>query len=334
MENFVSARPRVTAPGHRRYRKQNTFLRRRFGERVYRIGLCGGFTCPNRDRSKGERGCLFCNPASSEPLGFVAGTPLSEQLTSGVDYVRWRHEADKFIAFFMDYTTTYADVERLEAMYREAISFPGVVGLAISTRPDCLPGAVLDLLEKISRETFLWIELGVQSAHTKSLEFINRRHSVEDTRKAIVELRRRRLAVSGHVILGLPGESAANMLATADFLAENGIHGAKIHNLHIVSETPFAEMYGRGEIGTMELDEYVDLAIRFLERLPPGMIIQRLSGEAPRRLTVAPAWAVNKLAVVNAIEKELQARDTWQGKALGHDLEELREPVLLPQAQR
>jgi radical SAM protein (TIGR01212 family) len=312
-----------------RYRKLNTWLRETFGRKVYRVGLCGDFACPNRDGTLGVGGCIFCNPASSEPLGYGPGMPVREQLEKGTQYVRGRHGADRFIAFFSDYTTTYADVERLGAMVREAIAWPGMVGLAVSTRPDCLPPEVLDLLEAVSRETFLWVELGIQSAHDESLELLRRCHAVEDSRRAVAELRARNIVVSGHVILGLPGESADDMMATARFLADCGVQGAKIHNLHVVKETELAEMYRRGEVACLELDEYVDLAVRFLEQLPPSVVIQRVSGEAPRRLTVAPEWSINKLAVVNAVGRELVRRDTWQGKGLGYPAAAVSEPLHL-----
>jgi radical SAM protein (TIGR01212 family) len=313
-----------------RYRKLNTFLRRYFGQRVYRIGLIGDFTCPNRDGSKGTGGCLFCNPASSEPLGYLPGTPLAEQLVAGTRYVRWRHEANRYIAYFMDHTTTYGDPACLERDYREALACPGVVGLAVSTRPDCLSDEVLDLLQRMASETFVWIELGVQSAGDDTLARLNRCHTMEDTRRAISGLQERRIPVSAHVILGLPGESAADMLATARFLGEVGVQGAKVHNLHVVKDTPLAEMNHRGKYRPLELAEYVDLAVRFLENLPPDVIVQRVCGEAPRRLTVAPDWSVNKLAVVNAVEKELMKRDTWQGKALGATLDDLQVTISLP----
>jgi len=315
-----------------RYRKLNTFLRGVFGEKVYRVSLWGGFSCPNRDGTQGEGGCIFCNPESSKPLGYVPGMPLARQLSEGVEYIRSRHGARKFIAFFSDYTTTYASATELEALYREALAQPGVVGLALSTRPDCLSVATLDLLQSIARETFLWVELGVQSAHDRSLEVVHRCHDVEQTRRAIAELRGRDIAVSGHVILGLPGESAEEMLATADFLAETGVHGVKIHNLHVVEQTVLAGMYHRGEYTPLELDEYVDLAVRFLERLPSPVVIQRFTGEAPRRLTVAPKWSVNKLAVMNAIERELERRNTWQGRCARGLLEDLRTPAAVPGA--
>jgi radical SAM protein (TIGR01212 family) len=310
-----------------RYRKLNTFLKEIFGEKVYRVGLSGGFTCPNRDGTLSDAGCIFCNPASSEPLGYGPGMPVAVQVEKGVRYVRGRHGAEKFIAFFSDYTTTYAGVRELEAMYRDALSHPAIVGLALGTRPDCLSTEILDLLQSLARETFLWVELGVQSAHEKSMRFIHRCHTVEDTRRAIARLRERNILVSGHVILGLPGESVEDILASAGFLADNGVHGVKIHNLHVVEDTALARMYREGEYTPLELGEYVDLAVRFLERLPPDVVVQRVSGEAPRRLTVAPEWSVNKLAVVNAIDRELKRRDTWQGRGLGHAREDLRAEV-------
>jgi radical SAM protein (TIGR01212 family) len=313
-----------------RYRKLNTFLREAFGQKIYRVGLRGGFTCPNRDGSVGDDGCLFCNPASNEPLGHTPGTPVREQLASGIEYVRGRHGVEKFIAFFSDYTATYAGVDHVESLFREAISHPDVVGLALGTRPDCLSPQMLDLLEALARVTFLWVELGIQSAREESLESIGRRHSVDDSRRAIAALREREIAVSGHVILGLPGEGMDDMIGTARFLAQTGVHGAKIHNLHVIEDTRLAEIYRAGEYRTLELDEYVELAARFLEQLPPQIIIQRVSGEAPRRLTVAPDWSVNKLAVKNAVGRGLESRDTWQGRGLGYSPGDLRAPVELP----
>lgn len=309
--------------GAPRYRKFNTFLRETFGRKVYKVGLRGGFDCPNRDGRKGVGGCIFCNQESSEPLGYVAGMPLARQLAEGCDYIRGRHGVDAFIAYFSDYSTTYAAVPELERLYREALAFPGVVGLALSTRPDCLSARTLDLLGRIGREAFCWVELGVQSAEDRSLARINRCHTVADSRRAIGELRSRGIPVSAHVILGLPGETRADMMRTADFLAETGVEGVKIHNLHVIEHTPLAELYRRGEYETMVLAEYASLAVDFLERLPPGVIVQRLSGEAPRRMTLAPAWSVNKLAVFNAVESELERRDTWQGRALGSTREQL-----------
>jgi radical SAM protein (TIGR01212 family) len=316
--------------GAQRYRKVNRLLRDAFGERVYRIGLRGGFGCPNRDGTRGEGGCIFCSPASSDPLGYSPGMPLSHQLAWGAEYIRERHEVEKFIAFFSDYSATYAGVGKLEALYDEALSYPGVVGLAIGTRPDCLSPEILDLLEETATRTFLWVELGIQSASDRSLRRLNRGHTVAEAREAISKLLERRIAVSGHIILGLPGEEEADMLATAAFLGETGVHGAKIHNLHVLEGTALAEMYREGACRVMELQEYAQLAVTFIEHLPQRIVIQRVSGEAPRRFTVAPSWSVNKLAVMNAVQAELERRDTWQGRELGQTLGELQEPVSIP----
>lgn len=308
-----------------RYRKFNTFLRDIFGEKVYKISLYGSFTCPNRDGSKGTGGCIFCNPASSRPLNYIEGMSVKKQLETGADYIRKRHKTEKFIAYFMDYSTTYGDIEKLSTLYREAINFPGVVGLSLCTRPDCLSGEVLDLLEEISGSTYLWVELGIQTSNPETLMMINRCHTVEESEQAILELKKRNIAVSGHVVLGLPGEEIKDMIDTACFLAKTGVNGAKIQNLHVIEDTVLADMYRQGKIHVMELEEYVNQTIRFLEHLPPSMIIQRITGEAPRHLTVAPDWSVNKLAVINAIIRELEKRNTWQGKAIGSKLEDLKD---------
>lgn len=315
---------------HERYRKLNTVLGNAFGEKVYRIGLVGGFTCPNRDGTRGREGCTFCNPASSQPINYEPAMPLSRQLSEGVEYIRWRHGARKYIAFFGDYTTTYTDRTVLDDLYSEAIAFPGVVGLALSTRPDCISEEVLDLLARIAAETFLWVEIGIQSVHDRTLKRINRCHTTEETRQAIARLHERSIAVSGHVILGLPGETQHDMMETARFLGETRVHGVKIHNLHVVEHTALADEYRRGEYTPLEFSDYVDLVVSFLEELPPTVVVQRMTGEAPRRLTVVPEWSVNKLAVHRAIEEELANRDTWQGRTWGASAGELGTPPLIP----
>ncbi|MBD3334373.1 MAG: TIGR01212 family radical SAM protein [Candidatus Eisenbacteria bacterium] len=313
-----------------RYRKFGPFLKRVFGERVYRIGLCGGFGCPNRDGRLGTGGCVFCNPESSEPLGHRPGRSISEQLTRGADYIRRRHGAAKFIAFFEELTSTYGDVHTLESMYRQAVAHPDVVGLTLSTRPDCLPPEVLRLLQRFSRENRLWVELGVQSVRDATLQRINRCHTAEDSRNAIAAVRLLGIPVTAHVILGLPGEGPKDVEATARFLTEAGVNGAKIHNLHIVEKTKLAALHAQGEFNPPSLETYVGMVCAFLENLSPDVIIQRLTGEAPRRLTVAPQWSVNKWTALNAIDSGLARRDAWQGKRLGTERGDLVRPVDLP----
>jgi len=316
----------VTA-GNLHYRKFSSFLHTTFGEKVYKVGLCGDFTCPNRDGSKSVDGCLFCNPASSKPVRYKPKTSITEQLNVGCQFLRKRYHNSLFIAYFQDYTTTYANINKLEAIYREALAWPGIVGLALCTRPDCLSCEVLDLLAELNRETFLWIELGIQSAQDKTLTKLNRCHTVEDSRQAIAALQERNIAVVGHIILGLPGESAQDMFATANLLTETGVQGAKLHNLHVVADTPLAKLYSCGEYQAMTRQHYVDLAIAFLEHLRPTTVIHRLCGDAPPRLTIAPEWAPQKNAVVQAIENELVRRNTWQGKALNFSLDDIHQPT-------
>ena len=299
-----------------RYRKFNRYLRETFGEKVFRVGLLGGFTCPNRDGTIGSGGCTFCNPKSTEPFDFVAGESIEKQLIRGMNYTRSRHGAKKFMAYFQDYTTTYGNVTELEALYRAAISQPEVVGLALTTRPDSLPRQVLKLLARMAKETFVWVELGVQSANDKSLATINRCHDVKLSQEAISALHECGVTVSAHVIIGLPGESIDEERETAAFVRENGVEAVKIHNLHVLRDTPLAKQYEDGQFTPMTLPEYVDRVISFLEELPASVVIQRLAGDAPHRFTLAPKWAMNKMAVLNEIERQLKERDSWQGKAL------------------
>lgn len=300
-----------------RYRKLNTYLKQRFGERVYRVGLCGGFTCPNRDGTLGWGGCTFCNPESSRPRGHVPGTPVTRQLEAGIRYVGRRHRAERFIAYFSDYTATHAPTEVLRGLYEPPASDPRVVGLAVGTRPDCLDAAVLDLFEELAQRTWLTVELGVQTARDETLARVRRGHTAADSRRAIRELHLRGISATAHVILGLPGETLEDGLETARFLRELGVEGVKIHGLHVVDGTELADEYRRGQLSVLSLNEYVAMTVAFLEHMPSRTVVHRLTGEAPRRLTLAPQWSVNKLAVVNAIEQRLEELDTWQGRSLG-----------------
>ena len=297
-----------------RYRKFNTWLRETFGETVYKVGLYGGFTCPNRDGTLGRGGCAFCNPAGSEPYALDPTSSLAAQWDRGVRHLGRRHGARKFVAYFQDYTTTYREPARLEALWREALALPGCVGLALCTRPDCLDAPVLDRLQAVAADTLLWVEVGVQTVNDRTLRALNRCHDQARSEAALAELTRRGLRAVGHVVLGLPGETAADMAATARFLAGSGIWGAKIHNLHVVVDTPLAEEHAAGRYTPMTLAAYAGWVVDFLERLPPEMVIHRLCGEASPRLTVAPRWSCNKMRVRWAIEQELERRDTRQGR--------------------
>jgi uncharacterized protein len=311
MRNTASPPPRF-GPGPRYY-AFGRFLRERFGYKVFRVTIDAGFTCPNVDGSVALGGCVYCDNRSFSPNRRLPRSSVRDQVSRGVAILQKRYRAEHFLAYFQAATNTYAPVEKLRRLYDEALEHPQVVGLAIGTRPDCVPDPVLDLIQEYARQRYVCLELGLQTIHDRSLDWMNRGHHLDVFVDAIARCQGRGLDLCAHVILGLPGESPADMLATADTLAALPVQAVKIHNLHVVRDTPLAEMYERGEIRLMERDEYVQVVCDFLERLPPGMVIQRLSGDAPPDYLVAPSWCLDKPALLDAIRAELDRRDTWQG---------------------
>lgn len=306
-----------------RYHSLNTFFRNTFGDRVFKLSLAGGFSCPARDGSPGAERCVYCNPLSNLPGYYRSGMSLSRQLEKASCFVRKRHRTGSFIAYFQDYTTTYADPERLASMYEETLRFPGVKGLALCTRPDCLSEEVMDLLERFSGKTFLWVELGVQSGCDETLIRMRRGHTAHDTMEAFRRLHERGIRTSAHVILGFPGETREEALTTASLVRLSETSGVKLQNLHVLTGTELEKWFNEGKVRLQDLEDYVSLAVDILEWIPPSVVVQRLAGEAPRGMLVGPEWAGNKMAVMNAVHDELRKRDTWQGKALGHCLEEI-----------
>lgn len=301
-----------------RYKSINTVLKERFGERVYKVSLELGLGCPNRDGLKGSTGCTFCHAEALRPntaKDSAAPRPsLAEQLAEGIAYIRARHGTTRSIAYFQNGSNTYARAHHLRPAFLEAAAHPAIVGLAISTRPDCIEDEHVQLLKEISGRTMLWVELGLQSACDETLVRIGRGHAVWDFEKAFRKLSAARINVCAHVVLGLPGESIETMLTTARFLNELGIWGAKIHNLHVLKDTPMEADYARGDVYVPTLKEYASWVVDFLEALSPEIIIHRFNSHSPRRLTIAPEWSVNKMATLNAVHAELERRDSWQGK--------------------
>ena len=298
----------------KRFHSFNQVLKQTFATRVYKIGLRLDFTCPNRDGKVAVGGCIYCNNASHTPEDFHPCTSVTEQLARGAAALAKRHRAERYIAYFQSYTNTYDSVAKLEKLYREALDFPGVVGLSISTRPDCLPADVLELIADISRSTYLWLELGLESMHEPTLKWINRGHGLREYVDAVERCKRLGLRICTHLILGFPGESRAQMLQTPALLNQLGIDGVKLHNLHIIKNTVLEKFYRAGQFELFSQAEYVSLVIDFLEQLNPDVIVHRLTGEAYRAITVAPDWSINKLGMHNAINRELAMRDTWQGR--------------------
>jgi radical SAM protein (TIGR01212 family) len=298
----------------RRYYPFSRFLRERFGTRVQRVTIDAGFTCPNVDGTVAVGGCVYCDNRSFSPNRRLPRTSVGAQVERGVAILGKRYGADRFLAYFQAATNTYAPVEKLRRLYDEALAHPQVVGLAVGTRPDCVPDAVLDLLEGYARGRYVCLELGLQSAHDRSLDWMNRGHHFDAFVEAAHRCRRRGLDVCAHVILNLPGEDRDDMLATADALAALPVQAVKILNLHVVRDTPLEAMYRAGRVRLFDRDEYVRVVCDFLERLPPEMVIHRLSGDAPPDYLVAPGWCLDKPTLLRAIHAELEQRDGWQGK--------------------
>lgn len=298
----------------KRFNSFNRVLRDGFATRVYKIGLRLDFTCPNRDGNVAVGGCIYCNNASHTPTNYRPRVSVTEQLEQGAAAIQRRHQADSFIAYFQSYSNTYEAIERLEKLYREALAFSGVVGLAIATRPDCLADATLDLLAQLARDTYLWLEIGLESMRDRTLRWINRGHDLGQYVDAVARAQARGLRICTHLILGFPGESRDEMLESADFFNRLGIDGVKLHNLHVLKNTVLENYYLAGTVPLLSQADYAALVVDFLERLNPAIIIHRLSAAAHRAITVAPAWSVNKRGMHNAIQRELIRRDAWQGR--------------------
>jgi radical SAM protein (TIGR01212 family) len=295
------------------YNDLNTWLRSRFGCRVHKITVDAGFTCPNRDGAKGTGGCIYCNSRGSG-TGASERASITEQIRGAQPFLRNRYKAEKFIVYFQAFSNTYAPVGRLQMLYREALAGEDIVGLAIGTRPDCVGDDVLDLLAAFSGQTWLSLELGLQSIHDRTLTLINRKHAAEDFFNAVSRARARGIELCVHVILGLPGETRQDMLETARAIAPLGISGIKLHLQYVVRGTALHRMYERGEYRCLERDEYTGILCEFLGLLPPDMVIHRLTGDPHRDELVAPAWALEKERTLHNIRETLRDRDMWQGK--------------------
>ncbi len=301
--------------GGKRYNNLNYHLKKFFGEKVYRVSIDAGFTCPNRDGTLGRGGCIFCDAGGSRAGYVEPELPIREQLLKGIALIKRNTGAKKFIAYFQAFSNTYAPVKKLKSLYEEALSVPDVVGISISTRPDLVPEEALDFLEEIGEHTYLWLELGIQTMHDKTLKKLNRKHDVDQNFDSIIRaLKRPHIRVLAHMILGLPGESEEDMLETAKILSQLEIHGVKLHHLYVVQETVLQKLYEKGLVQVYETpEEYAKVAVKFLEHLSPEIIIHRLQGFATQHL-VAPKWTSNKFAGIQAIEKMLEELDTYQGK--------------------
>ncbi|MDO8812907.1 MAG: TIGR01212 family radical SAM protein [Gallionella sp.] len=295
------------------------YLFARHGERIHKIALDAGFTCPNRDGAKGIGGCTFCNNNSFNPNGSEPQT-LEAQFDSGRRAIAKRTRAKKFIAYFQAYTNTYADVAELDALYRQALKQHDIVGLSVGTRPDCVSGEVLDLLAGYREEGLIvWLELGLQSAFDETLRRVNRGHGLKEYREVATAARQRGISLCTHLILGLPGENESHYHASLDTVLDIGVDGLKLHPLHVVKHTVLANQWRRGEYRPLQREEYILHACDLIERTPEHIMFHRVTGTAPKDILLAPEWCSQKWNVLNGIEHELARRGTRQGRlAQGH----------------
>ena len=296
-----------------RYYSLNRYLREQFGEKVYKLALDGGMSCPNRDGTLGTGGCIFCSAGGSGDFAEGRCDSVAAQIERAKGRIRSKTGAEKFIAYFQSYTNTYAPVEYLQQIFTEAIAEPSIVALSIGTRPDCLPQDVVELLARLNRSKPVWVELGLQTIHESTARYIRRGYELPVYEDALGRLKAAGLTVIVHVILGLPGESREMMLQTVDYLSgDHRPDGIKLQLLHVLEGTDLAEDWRAGAFRCMEMDEYFDILFECLSRLPEDMVIHRLTGDGPKKLLLAPLWTGDKKRVLNALNRELERRDIWQ----------------------
>jgi radical SAM protein (TIGR01212 family) len=295
------------------YRTFSSYLRERFGTIVYRVPIDAGFDCPNRDGNRAFGGCTFCDERGSGAPTMESGADIKEQVLIGIERMKRRYRAKKYLAYFQAFTNTYAPEGILRALYDAGLDHPDVVGLCIGTRPDCLPDNVLDLLAEYAKKTFVWLEVGLQSAFNPTLDRINRAHTAEEFFDAVTRAKQRNLNIATHLIFGLPGETREHMMETVRQVAATPIEGIKIHQLCIYKGTPMEMDYRLGHLQTLEEDDYVQLVADSLEMLPPEMIVMRLVAEGTKDEIVAPAWCLDKRQTTDKINAEMARRGTKQG---------------------
>ena len=298
----------------KRYHSLNYFLRNKFNEKIYKISLDGGFTCPNRDGKAAVGGCTFCSARGSGDYAGSRILSIGEQFADRKKMMEKKWKDGKYIAYFQAYTNTYAPVEELRQKYEEALKQENVVALSIATRPDCLEDDVVDLLEEISKKTYLWVELGLQTINDESARKFNRGYDFEVFKEGIKKLQDRNIEVVVHTIFGLPGETKEDMLKTVDYVAHSGAQGIKFHLLHLMKDTAMVKQYESGELELLSQEDYIDLICKGIAMLPQEMVVHRLTGDAPRESLIGPMWSLKKWEVLNSIDKALEDNDIYQGK--------------------
>lgn len=299
-----------------RYNDFSGFLAARFPYKVQKISLNAGFTCPNRDGSKGYGGCTYCNNQTFNPAYCRTEKSVSQQLEEGKSFFARKYPEMKYLAYFQAYTNTYAGLEKLKRMYEEALQVPDVVGLVIGTRPDCMPDALLDYLETLNRRTFLLVEYGIESTDDRTLERINRGHTFACTCDAVRGTAKRGICVGGHVILGLPGEGREELILQAERLSDLPLTTLKLHQLQLIKGTRMAHEYALcpADFHLYSADEYIELVIDYIEHLRPDLVLERFISQSPRELLLAPDWGLKNHEFTEKVRRRLRERDSWQGK--------------------
>ncbi len=303
-------------PDNKRYNAIGGYLKNRFGCKLIKLSLDGGFTCPNRDGTLSSNGCIFCSGGGSGDYASSRQLNIHDQVDSQIQLLKRKWPKGKYLAYFQNYTNTYADIETLKRSYCNALTYPSIIGLAIATRPDCLSGETLELLSDLNNKTYLWVELGLQTIHEKTAQLINRQYPLKVFEKALTELNQRNIRTVIHLIMGLPSETKHDMLQSVCYLSSKNIFGVKIHLLHVLKDTPLCQMYYQDMFNTLNKEEYTNLIVDALEILPSEITIHRLTGDAPRKMLIAPKWSTDKKSVLNGIDAELRKRNSWQGKHL------------------
>lgn len=297
-----------------RYFSLNDYIKETFGEKLYKLALDGGMSCPNRDGTLGTRGCIFCSTGGSGDFAADRKLSIQEQLQNAKQLVSQKHTGSSYIAYFQAYTNTYAPITYLERIFTEAIQEPDIKVLSIATRPDCLPEETLDLLERLNQKKPVWVELGLQTIHQSSSDFIRRGYKLDVFEKAVYDLKKRGLSVIVHTILYLPNETRDMMLETISYLNKLPIDGIKLQLLHVLKGTDLADYYESVPFHLPDLDEYLETLGCMISHLRPDIVIHRITGDGPKSILIAPLWTGNKRHVLNSIQKYLKDSDIWQGK--------------------
>ena len=288
------------------YLSFNKYLKDKFGQKVYKISLDGGFTCPNRDGKIDTRGCIFCSKGGSGDFAQNRNLSITEQIESGKKIVEKKIKSGKYIAYFQAFTNTYAPVEILRAKYSEAINHPDIVALSIATRPDCLGDDVIELLDEMNKIKPVFVELGLQTIHSDSAKYIRRGYSLEVYNEAVKKLKNIGVNIVVHIILGLPNESEEDMLESVKYVCQSQIDGIKLQLLHVIAGTDLAKDYEKGLFKTLEFDEYVELIAKCVAIMPKNIVIHRLTGDGAKKDLIEPLWSADKKRVLNAINKALR----------------------------